>query len=932
MPELTEKQQMTLRTLQERVPDLHVERHRTEAILSSVSGTLSDRDPGPLEAVTRRFLKENQDLFGIEDVDAELGDPVAKEDSDQWTHFTLLQFHRGIRVWSGRVTAHYNAEKALHGITNAYRPVILDDIEPKIDKEEAIEAARTCGAGMEKGDLLHEPELFVLPDEQPALIWVLALTGTHHSYLDDSSAPGAWRCFVDAQTGKVIRRTSLVKEVAQTSTGLSIRNPGRLTQVTRTLQTWHDDATGRDELRDTVTGAADGVEIRTLDNGSLSRDDDPAPLGDNAWDRTTGETSTSYATRDQYQPAEVDAHHFGGEIYRFWRRAPFNRNSFDDSGMDIVLNTHLNSTSAWWDGSWINFGDGDMTRYTFKSGQLDVFGHESTHAVFQYEIPPAGTTYCGQSGNAEEAFCDIFGCFTERNWLFERLITVPPWSCLRNLIEPGDPNARNAGPDHFDDYDDTRLPPPDDCGASDPHQNCHIIAHACYLMTHGGAHHRAGRIPVDIPVYPGFGWDDAERIYYRALTHGFTGDPGLGTDTEPYFDKVRTEVLNACEWIFGRNSCQYRTARLAYYAVGLQPAGQSYGFDAAITPWGDITDEGPRWQSPDIYVLDYADAPAEPLLNEHNRLFARVQNIGDVSGSDVRVRLSYAPFSTTYRHEHFKEIDTSSPFTLAAGEVREVEVDWDLTDLDEDNGGLWPAVDGVSGIRAYNHFCVRAEILCTEETNDCNNTAQNNFTNVELGPGDTDEFAFIIACPWNEPAVGRLILEHRLPRSWMVTVDGTPFKNIPLHPANPIPARLQVQASRNKELEPPIDGEIRGTFGPRKISATTILLRELGPFTADLKVKYYYASRRTFSGELKGRLERTGQRFTAQVKGLVADPVAFVVKGSAEGYLLHEDWRKHEPFAADFEGELTPTREVSVSLIVDGFAPSGITVHYRRRR
>jgi bacillolysin len=925
-------------------PELHYEAHEFYRVVASLSGLSSEQiiEP-PIDKSALASIRAYQDLFGINDVRKELKHPVLSTDPAGWTHVTYEQYHEGIRVWSGCITAHIDPQKRLHSISNNVKLNFPNELKPKIDQKAAIEMARESGHHDPKDHLLQEPRLFIYPDESPALIWVLALSGLQPSYESSEMLPGAWLYFVDAISGNIIRRTPLVKEVAQTSPGLSISDPPRLTQVTRTLQTWHNDDNNHDELLDTITGTADHVEIRTNNNGVLSWDDAPVPAGDNNWNRTTGETSTGNTVaildqRRQYQPAEVDAHHFGGEIYRFWRRAPFNRNSFDNAGCAIVLNTHpichdqygnrVPCHSAGWNGSRIQFGDSDGILYTFKSGQLDVFAHESTHAVMGSEVLPNGLTYCGQSGAAEESFCDVFGAFAEHNWLFEEQIVRPPHSCLRNLADPGDPNALEPGHDHYADY----VSSADPCGHADPHRNCHILNYACYLMTHGGVHRRATRTPADIPVYPGIDWTAAETIYYRALTEGFTANPGLGTDSEQYFAEVRRQVLLAAEWAYGHGSCAYKTARLAFYAIGLQPTIEPYGPDVAVTPWGYVTHEGPTWQSPDFFVRDVADNPVEPARGVHNRLFIRVCNIGDQTATSVRVRALYAPHSLTYHHEDFKEIALSPSFSLNSGQQQEVEFDWNLTNLNENNGGLWPAAGGLAGIRGYDHFCVRAEIECEADANSCNNVAQNNFTNVPLDLGDTDDTAFLVFSPQEEECWGEIKIDRHLPRTWKVGLQGIDsLKKVRLSPKEPTLIRLKVTASASPALEPPIDGEIEGTFGPRLLTTRRIALRKLGKFHAQLKVEKYYSRRKTFSGQLNGILDRTGQHFSGKVHGQIVDDIEMTVAGMLEGHVLGENWIKHEPIKIEFKGQLQPWRDVSVSMNVPGAPTTGITLRFLRK-
>ncbi len=937
---LTEQQIAELDLLRERSPDLRFEVHEDYPQVATLSGLASSEAEETPDRTARSFIGIHRELFGIHDPDAELRDPAVSVDQSGWTHVTYAQYREGVPVWSGCLTAHIDPEQRLQSLSNSVRPGVPETLEPVVGPGRAIEAARGAAGHGPQDRVVREPRLFIYPDERPVLAWVFALEGTQVSYLDNREYPGAWLYFVDAATGEVIRRAAIAKEAAQTSTGLSIANPGRLTQVPRTVHSWHNDTNQRDELRDTVTGAADGVEIQTrfYSSGDLCWDDDPAPLGDNNWNRVTRTvggtvvdlaTSSAAADRVKYQPAEIDAHFHGAELYSFWHRAPFNRKSLDNAGCAIRLKPHRPGISAGWDGTHITLGDGDMSIFTYKGGQLDVLGHESTHAVLDHEVAPDGLTYSGQSGAAEESFCDVFGAFAEHNWLFEELVTVLSWTCLRNLADPGDPNAFEPGHDHYDDYIASSIKGE----SADPHTNCHILNTACYLMTHGGVHHRAGRTPgpEDIPVYPGMDWTAAEDIYYRALTEGFTGNPGTGSDTEKYFAVVRKQILLAAEQASGLGSCAYKTARLAFYAIGLQPASEHYGPDVAVTPWGYVTHEGATWQSPDFYVRDAAGNPAEPERDAHNRLFIRVRNIGDEPAANVQVRARFAPFSATYHHTHFLDIAVSAPFSLSSGQEQEVEFDWDLTNLDENNGGLWPAAGGQAGIRGYDHFCVRAEIICESDVNSCNNTAQTNFTNVPLHAGDTYKTSFLVFSPYEEECWGQLSVARHLPRSWKVALDGIGSRQrVRLRPRDPMVVGLQVTASPQPDLEPPLDGGIVGKFGPRHIPTRRVPLRELGEFAGEVRVERYYTTRQTFSGEMEGRLARTGQRIRGHVRVTIVDPVSGSVAGTFEGHLLGEAPARHEPVMASFEGRLQPWRDVSVSMEVPGTPTTGLTLRFSR--
>jgi hypothetical protein len=157
----------------------------------------------------------------------------------------------------------------------------------------------------------------------------------------------------------------------------------------------------------------------------------------------------------------------------------------------------------------------------------------------------------------------------------------------------------------------------------------------------------------------------------------------------------------------------------------------------------------PRWRSPDIFVdndgdrttamdgtfkyYQNIDEVGEPLKGTaHNRLFAIVRNLGTNAANDVQVMFSYAPYGvvsgTLYQHVHFKQIGVVYINLGPAGSPdaeKEIEVQWDLSDLTENNGGLWPAT-----IAFFTHFCVKVEVNLSGDTDLSNNLTQHNFGNI----------------------------------------------------------------------------------------------------------------------------------------------------------------------------------------------------------
>lgn len=134
-----------------------------------------------------------------------------------------------------------------------------------------------------------------------------------------------------------------------------------------------------------------------------------------------------------------------GDTYRFyWEQ--FQRDSIDDQGMPLHGWVHYGERydNAFWDGSEMVFGDGDMFDRFTKS--LDVIGHELTHGVTEKE---AGLQYLNQSGALNESVSDVFGSLVKQykrgqtadkaDWLIGADIIKKgfPGKALRSMAAPG---------------------------------------------------------------------------------------------------------------------------------------------------------------------------------------------------------------------------------------------------------------------------------------------------------------------------------------------------------------------------------------------------------------------------------------------------------------------------------------------------------------
>jgi Zn-dependent metalloprotease len=229
------------------------------------------------------------------------------------------------------------------------------------------------------------------------------------------------------------------------------------------------------------------------------------------------------------------------------------RNSIDDKGYALTNNVHLNNNyeNAFWDGTQMNYGDGDGT----DSGPLtsiDVAGHEISHGMTE---KTAGLVYSGQSGGLNESMSDIFGkgveWYAAQNnpavkftWGVGEAIWTPgtPGDALRYM---DDPTKDGGSIDNASKYK----------SSLDVHYSSGVANNAFVLMVDGGTNKTSG-----LKVDKGIGMEDALKIMYRAETVYFTPNET--------FAQAGAAAVKAATDLFGANSPQAIATQQAWHATG----------------------------------------------------------------------------------------------------------------------------------------------------------------------------------------------------------------------------------------------------------------------------------------------------------------------------------------------------------------------------
>jgi hypothetical protein len=175
------------------------------------------------------------------------------------------------------------------------------------------------------------------------------------------------------------------------------------------------------------------------------------------------------------------------------------------------------------------------------------------------------------------------------------------------------------------------------------------------------------------------------------------------------------------------------------------------GVDLAVTPWGAVTGVGATWQSPDIFVIDAANAQVNARLGVINNLQARIRNLGNAGATGAIIRFRFAPWYASIPDSAFELIGTATVNVPAGGVPQLVPINWDLTNLNDTNGGIWP-----HPVSYYGHFCVRVDIEYPSDINLSNNAAQTNFFDVTTSSAPNAPFHFLMGNPMEREATVRL--------------------------------------------------------------------------------------------------------------------------------------------------------------------------------
>ena len=504
--------------------------------------------------VQSKVLAAASAKFGLDQTTSEIQFSEAKVDNLGTRHYRGVQSIESVPVVGARFDIHLNADKDSVFVNAKVSHGRPESMKPRIDEGQATILAESHW----KDSLTSEPETRKTPTlvvfDSSILDRFVSGKPRLAYQIDLGSRFEAYRYFVDAITGDILKRLSLNRhlnrEVADCSYGDGLCYFGA-------YKSEYDYRFGRKEGHD--------------------------PVGRNPIDDPEVQSSP-YDTDNVY--ALIGA-------YAGYLQVRFNRNGPNgEGGLGGGDKSPMNITRAL---TYIGQGGNTICpnayyssyeeRINFCAGMADIntTSHELTHGVTHFS---SGLIYQNESGALDESFADIFAeameyyLIGENNWLIgSTKFDKSRMGVYRSLKNPEEPlwnpyygaYVNGSQPAHF--YSDKVY-----CGEKDNggvHRNSGVLNHAAYLIAEGGSFNGCS--------IPGLGIKKTEQVMYRALTKYLT-------PTSTFYDAYVAIRQSAWELFTAE---EFLSVEKALLAVQLNQPGKCSGIKASPTQCSAWFDQCP---------------------------------------------------------------------------------------------------------------------------------------------------------------------------------------------------------------------------------------------------------------------------------------------------------------------------------------------------
>ncbi|MFC6703804.1 M4 family metallopeptidase [Flexivirga alba] len=497
--------------------------------------------------------------------------------ADGTSHFRYQRTYQGLPVVGGDFVLHAKGGKVV-GQSGDQRGAISVSATPKVSastsRGQAISGAHVYDvAGATSAKLVVDAT-----GAKPVLAWMTVVKGVQA----DGITPSHKAVLVNAQTGKTIRSSEMIKSLMSATTSkqamarrgvhhnatLTTRTPAKVPTISWASVGGHGkghnkgvaaDGTGKSltlgDVNITTTQGSSGYQLTDPNHGGNSACDMNNSQSGNCALFTDADNAWGDGQNDDRATAAVDVYYGAAMTWDYYKQA-FNRTGIFDDGQGVPSRVHYGSgyVNAFWDGSQMTYGDGAGDNAPLVA--IDVAGHEMSHGVSE---ALANLGYSGDVGGINESNSDVFGTMVE----FEANspVDTPDFTIGETININGD-----GTPLRYMDQpskDGASL----DCWSSstqneDPHYTSGVGNHAFFLLANGSGQSQWGNSPTcDSSTITGIGKDKAAAIWYNAIKD-------YGTSNMSYAD-LRAGMIKSADALYGAGSTESQTVAAAWSAVSV---------------------------------------------------------------------------------------------------------------------------------------------------------------------------------------------------------------------------------------------------------------------------------------------------------------------------------------------------------------------------
>ena len=536
---------------------------RVRAIYDSISlGSVDHQDTESLGAAIKNIGQDYQALFG-------LGDQGLITDartvcSDDICATKLLKSFHGLSAWDYEMSVSSKGGKVF-SLTGDFYPPNLPAPRHYAFDEDKFRASISTYFKTDKSNIrISQPPELGIAKQGGRDYYSIRLQGVFVE-----KAP--YDIFIDAESGNVVKASSLTHEVAVTASGRALNGSASSFQAEQF-----------------------GSEIYMVDtrfplNYSTlvySYSDPSMPISSNS--RTSGWPASAVSALSTVKSVT--------DYYK----SQHDYNAVNSRGDDLYILVDQPSENASWRSDLqaivLGIGEGDIARSGLSlAASPDVIGHEVTHGVVS---STSALQYENQSGALNESFSDFFGAMIDGDdWLIGEDLQSPTGLPLRNMANPA--NSISQQPAHFSQYNYLPNTVAGDWGGV--HINSGITNRALYLLATGLSSERLGS---------SIGRVKAADLAFKTM---------ITLDTNADFDQAAEAMIRLAMQIYGTGSAEYLATVKAWNAVGL-PSEKITESSTSVTPMLSSN------SSTLVYLSPYYSVSAVSKQNNLYSVYAQIFN------------------------------------------------------------------------------------------------------------------------------------------------------------------------------------------------------------------------------------------------------------------------------------------------------------------